>query len=361
MELQDNKTLTETLDELQEAKALNAAQSQQISELIQRFSDLEKMHAETLEKLEELSKEGTLSKAIQASVHETETVSAQAKKSVNDFITRLVKASQQKSKLALKLSMKSLRVDHFLSVLSTHLKNFSEKLGQLEQKIQGLGLEGSHPKVEVEKTAQVEKEVEISETKEKVVARPRIRVGERRPEFGVPQRKEGKKAQKIESDVNPDVSKVAVKAKAEKEKKEEQEKSTALVLPEDFRSILEEGAIFIDHISQRADEQGQSIYTYRVNQKVEITGVRIEKHEGETEIAPLLKADFINRLMDGRLSVDQYFSEEEQNQMVSAYAKQSSQPNAFEKRLDQVEKEKQEKQASKTVSYEHEASKTKVR
>lgn len=359
MELQDNKTLTETLDELQEAKALNAAQSQQISELIQRFSDLEKMHAETLEKLEELSKEGTLSKAIQASVYETETVSAQAKKSVNDFITRLVKASQQKSKLALKLSMKSLRVDHFLSVLSTHLKNFSEKLGQLEQKIQGLGLEVNHPKVE--KMEQVEKEVEISEIKEKVEVRPRIRVGERRPEFVVPQRKEGKRAQKIESDVNPDVSKVAVKAKAEKEKKEEQEKPTALVLPEDFRSILEEGAISIDHISQRADEQGQPIYTYRVNQKAEITGVRIEKHEGETEIAPLLKADFINRLMDGRLSVDQYFSGEEQNQMVSAYAKQSSQPNAFEKRLDQVEKEKQEKQASKTVSYEHEASKTKVR
>ena len=141
MEKQVNPNLNQALDDLQQSKALNSQQAQQISELINRYSDLEKMHNETLQKLEQLSKGGTLSKDVKTTVKETASVSKQSQQRVTDFVNRLIKTSKLKSQTALRISMKTIRVDSLLKSLSTGLKHFAEKLGQLEQKIQALGVE----------------------------------------------------------------------------------------------------------------------------------------------------------------------------------------------------------------------------
>ncbi|WP_235586461.1 hypothetical protein [Lactococcus lactis] len=46
--------------------------------------------------------------------------------------------------------MKTMRVDSLLTSLSTVLKHFAKKLGQLEQKIQALGVEQQQSKIETE-------------------------------------------------------------------------------------------------------------------------------------------------------------------------------------------------------------------
>ena len=213
MEKQVNPNLNQALDDLQQSKALNSKQAQQIFELINRYSDLEKMHNETLQKLEQLSKGGPLSKEVKATVKETASVSKQSQQRVTDFVNRLIKTSKLKSQTALKISMKAMRVDSLLTSLSTGLKHFAEKLGQLEQKIQGLGVEQQPPKLEAESKIDkspdiaphtqvrmedrrsnfnpiIEKKTNIEKTPEpEVVARPRVRVGERHPEVQTPKPK----------------------------------------------------------------------------------------------------------------------------------------------------------------------------
>lgn len=141
MEKLENPNLNQALDNLQQSKALNSQQAQQISELLNRYSDLEKMHNEALQKLEQLSKGGPLSKEVKTTIKETASVSKQSQQRVTDFVNRLIKTSKLKSQTALRISMKTMRVDSLLTSLSTGLKHFAEKLGQLEQKIQALGVE----------------------------------------------------------------------------------------------------------------------------------------------------------------------------------------------------------------------------
>lgn len=135
MEKLENPNLNQALDDLQQSKALNSQQAQQISELLNRYSDLEKMHNEALQKSEQLSKE------VKTTEKETASVSKQSQQRVTDFVNRLIKTSKLKSQTALRISMKTIRVDSLLKSLSTGLKHFAEKLGQLEQKIQALGVE----------------------------------------------------------------------------------------------------------------------------------------------------------------------------------------------------------------------------
>lgn len=135
MEKLENPNLNQALDDLQQSKALNSQQAQQISELLNRYSDLEKMHNEALQKSEQLSKE------VKTTEKETASVSKQSQQRVTDFVNRLIKTSKLKSQTALRISMKTIRVDSLLKSLSTGLKYFAEKLGQLEQKIQALGVE----------------------------------------------------------------------------------------------------------------------------------------------------------------------------------------------------------------------------
>lgn len=60
MEKLENPNLNQALDNLQQSKALNSQQAQQISELLNRYSDLEKMHNEALQKLEQLDRKSVV-------------------------------------------------------------------------------------------------------------------------------------------------------------------------------------------------------------------------------------------------------------------------------------------------------------
>ncbi|MCT0449113.1 hypothetical protein [Lactococcus lactis] len=344
MEKQENPNLNQTLDDLQQSKALNSQQAQQISELLNRYSDLEKMHNEALQKLEQLSKGGPLSKEVKTTVKETASVSKQSQQRVTDFVNRLIKTSKLKSQTALRISMKTMRVDSLLTSLSTGLKRFAEKLGQLEQKIQALGVE-QQPKIEIEQKNYIEKTPEPE-----VVARPRVRVGERRPDF----QSDKSKSKKVEPSKQEEPTKKNKTAAPEVELSKESPKPSASVLPEDFRPILERSPLSIDAAHESQDELGNPTYGYRANQKVDVPGVPLESIKGlsSIKISDLLKKDLVDRLMDGRLSVDQVFTEAQQTQMVAAYSNQKKQPNAFEKRVSKAEVEKKAQKATISQSQE---------
>lgn len=344
MEKQENPNLNQSLDDLQQSKALNSQQAQQISELLNRYSDLEKMHNEALQKLEQLSKGGPLSKEVKTTVKETASVSKQSQQRVTDFVNRLIKTSKLKSQTALRISMKTMRVDSLLTSLSTGLKRFAEKLGQLEQKIQALGVE-QQPKIEIEQKNYIEKTPEPE-----VVARPRVRVGERRPDF----QSDKSKSKKVEPSKQEEPTKKNKTAAPEVELSKESPKPSASVLPEDFRPILERSPLSIDAAHESQDELGNPTYGYRANQKVDVPGVPLESIKGlsSIKISDLLKKDLVDRLMDGRLSVDQVFTEAQQTQMVAAYSNQKKQPNAFEKRVSKAEVEKKTQKATISQSQE---------
>lgn len=344
MEKQENPNLNQALDDLQQSKALNSQQAQQISELLNRYSDLEKMHNEALQKLEQLSKGGPLSKEVKTTVKETASVSKQSQQRVTDFVNRLIKTSKLKSQTALRISMKTIRVDSLLTSLSTGLKHFSEKLGQLEQKIQALGVE-QQPKIEIEQKTYIKKT-----TEPEVVAPPRVRVGERRPEVQPPK----SKSKKVEPSKQEEPTKKNKTAAPEVELTKESPKPSAFVLPEDFRPILERSPLSIDAAHESQDELGNPTYGYRANQKVDVPGVPLESIKGlsSIKISDLLKKDLVDRLMDGRLSVDQVFTEAQQTQMVAAYSNQKKQPNAFEKRVSKAEVEKKAQKATISQSQE---------
>lgn len=374
MEKQVNPNLNQALDDLQQSKALNSKQAQQIFELINRYSDLEKMHSETLQKLEQLSKGGPLSKEVKATVKETASVSKQSQQRVTNFVNRLIKTSKLKSQTALKISMKAMRVDSLLTSLSTGLKHFAEKLGQLEQKIQGLGVEQQPPKLEAESKIDkspdiaphtqvrmgerrsnfnpiIEKKTNIEKTPEpEVVARPRVRVGERHPEVQTPK----PKTTKSEPSKQDEVANAEKAVTQDVELTKESPKPTVSVLPEDFRPILENMSLSIDAAHESQDELGNTTYGYRANQKVDVPGIPLESIKGlsSIKISDLLHKDLVNRLMDGRLSVDQVFTEAQQAQMVAAYSHQKKQPNAFEKRVSKAAVEKKEQKATVSQSQE---------
>ncbi|MGL4696839.1 hypothetical protein [Enterococcus larvae] len=345
MEKQENPNLNQALDDLQQSKALNSQQAQQISELLNRYSNLEKMHNEALQKLEELSKGGPLSKEVKTTVKETASVSKQSQQRMTDFVNRLIKTSKLKSQTALRISMKTMRVDSLLTSLSTGLKHFAKKLGQLEQKIQALGVEQQQSKIETEQKTYIEKP-----TEPEVVARPRVRVGERRPEVQPPK----SKSKKVEPSKQEEPTKKNKTAAPEVELTKESPKPSASVLPEDFRPILERSPLSIDAAHESQDELGNPTYGYRANQKVDVPGVPLESIKGlsSIKINDLLKKDLVDRLMDGRLSVDQVFTEAQQTQMVAAYSNQKKQPNAFEKRVSKAAVEKKEQKATVSQSQE---------
>lgn len=345
MENQENPNLNQALDDLQQSKALNSQQAQQISELLNRYSDLEKMHNEALQKLEQLSKGGPLSKEVKTTVKETASVSKQSQQRVTDFVNRLIKTSKLKSQTALRISMKTMRVDSLLTSLSTGLKHFAEKLGQLEQKIQALGVEQQQPKIETEQKNNIEKTPEPEG-----VARPRVRVGERRPDF----QSDKSKSKKVEPSKQEEPTKKNETAAPEVDLTKESPKPSASVLPEDFRPILERSPLSIDAAHESQDELGNPTYGYRANQKVDVPGIPLESIKGlsSIKISDLLKKDLVDRLMDGRLSVDQVFTEAQQTQMVAAYSNQKKQPNAFEKRVSKAEVEKNAQKATISQSQE---------
>lgn len=378
MEQNNNENLDQALDDLQQSKALNSQQAQQISDLINRYSDLEKMHNETLKILDQLSNGEPLPKAIKTTAEETASISKITKQNVTDFVNRLIKTSKLKSQTALRISMKTMRVDSLLSSLSSGLKGFAEKLGQLEQKIQGLGIEQQPPKLEVEskiedkpetaKRSQVrmgernpnfnpiiEKKTNIEPTPEPEAAlRPRVRVGERVPVNETSKENIAKNVSKIEPSKQEESAKELNPSPSEVEKSKENKKVSVDGLPEDFRPILEVMPIPIDAAHETQDELGNPTYGYRANYKIDVPGIPLELINGldSQSITNLLKADLIERIMDKRLPVDEVFNEAQKNQMVSAYSKSTLSPNAFEKRVAKAEVNKKEQKAAMSQSQE---------
>ena len=378
MEQNNNENLDQALDDLQQSKALNSQQAQQISELINRYSDLEKMHNETLKILDQLSNGEPLPKAVKTTAEETASISKITKQNVTDFVNRLIKTSKLKSQTALRISMKTMRVDSLLSSLSSGLKGFAEKLGQLEQKIQGLGIEQQPPKLEVEpkiedkpetaKRSQVrmgernpnfnpiiEKKTNIELTPEPEAAlRPRVRVGERVPVNETSKENITKKVSKIEPSKQEESEKELNPSTSEVETSKENKKVSVDGLPEDFRPILEGMPIPIDAAHETQDELGNPTYGYRANYKIDVPGIPLDLINGldSQSITNLLKADLIERIMDKRLPVDEVFNEAQKNQMVSAYSKSTLSPNAFEKRVAKAEVNKKEQKAAMSQSQE---------
>lgn len=376
MEQNNNENLDQALDDLQQSKALNSQQAQQISDLINRYSALEKMHNETLKILDQLSNGGPHPKAVKITAEETASISKITKQNVTDFVNRLIKTSKLKSQTALRISMKTMRVDSLLSSLSSGLKGFAEKLGQLEQKIQGLGIEQQPPKLKVEskiedkpETAKrpqvrmgerssnfnpiIEKKTNTEPTLEpETASRPRVRVGENIPVNETSQENITKNVSKIEPSKQEEIAKELKTSTSKVETINENQRTSVAGLPEDFRPILEEMFIPIDAAHEKQDKQGNPTYGYRANYKVDVPGIPLELINGldSQSITNLLKADLIDRIMDKRLSVDEVFNEQQKSQMVSAYSKSTS--NAFEKRVAKAEVNKKEQKAAMSQSQE---------
>lgn len=175
-------------------------------------------------------------------------------------------------------------------------------------------------------------------------------MGERRPDF----QSDKSKSKKVEPSKQEEPTKKNKTAAPEVELTKESPKPSASVLPEDFRPILERSPLSIDAAHESQDELGNPTYGYRANQKVDVPGVPLESIKGlsNIKISDLLKKDLVDRLMDGRLSVDQVFTEAQQTQMVVAYSHQKKQPNAFENRVSKAEIEKKAQKATISQSQE---------
>jgi len=340
---QSDQTLEQALEELQQFKALSEIQSQQIAELIGRYTNLEEKHQATMERLETLSKTSPLTEEVKAAAGATGQLQQQIKTSLADLTDRLIKTSKLKSQVAIKVSLKTLRIDRLLASLSSGLNRLGEKLGQLEQGLQRLGVEKERPI----------KTPEVSETTPKpepvVVPHSRVRVGERRPEF-VETKSRVSPTQTIPTDklkTPEDVQPLVKEESKQTEQIAETPPSVSKALPEDFRSILENMWIPIDAAHKSVDELGNPVYSYRANQKVEVPGVPLEAIQGldSSAVSNLMDKDLVDRLMDGRLSVDKVFTEEQKTQMVANYSKKMRQPNAFEQRASKAALDKKEQKA----------------
>ncbi|MQW23442.1 MULTISPECIES: hypothetical protein [unclassified Lactococcus] len=321
----ENEQLEQALLNLNQAKALNEKQAQQIAELVNRYQKLEQKHEKILQKFEGLQ-HGQISPSeeLKSSLKENHQEQIKLKETLSRFVKRLIETSKIKSKYALKLSLTTLHIDSFITNMASQLSRFSEKLTGLEINIQGLSIE--RPPLENQEAASPLENATI-----------KIGAYDQSPQHLSPS---ALRDEAFNNEVKTKENKKEGVSKTElpQEKKNE---SSLKGLPEDFRPILENTFIQIDSARMTTSAEGIKYYSYSINQKYEVVGMLWKDLENLSSIqqSDRMHVDAVNRLMSGEISVDDVFLEAEKNKMIHQYRDQKKVPNAFEKRMIKAEQE----------------------
>ncbi|PFG89202.1 hypothetical protein BW154_06930 [Lactococcus lactis] len=334
---------------------------QQLRELQNKYSSLELKFQVVLDELKDLKQSNNIpDKVIEASEDVTRS-KIDVKDSFDKVVQQVKNAIKQKTKAAIKVSLQAIKFDVLLSNLSRGLKKLEAGVSNLEKTIESLNVAETISKNDnAEKNPKGVDEKVVKDSVEDT-PKPRVKIGERRAEAEEKPKKSNtviKNEPVIEepiSEPTPDENffesslfqqmpedAVTEEAQVNNEPEQQTEVQDSATLPEDFRAVLESTSIPIDAAHKSSDENGNPTYTYRANHKVDVPGVPLEAIEGLSSIAVanLLQKDVIDRMMDGRLSVDSVFSEEQKSALISNYVKSKKQPNAFESRLNKANKQK---------------------
>lgn len=334
---------------------------QQLQELQNKYSNLEMKLQTVLDELKDLKQNNNIpDKVVEASEDVTRS-KIDVKESLDKIVQQVKIAVKQKSKAAIKVSLQAIKFDVLLTNLSRGLKKFEAGVSNLEKTIESLNVTET-----ISKNDNAEKSPKAVE--EKVVKAPvedlvksRVKIGERRAEVEEKPKKSNTVIKNepvieeptleptadenfFESSLFQQIPEDAVteEAQVKNEPEQQTEVQDSATPPDDFRAVLESTSISIDAAHNSSDENGNPTYAYRANHKVDVPGVPLEAIEGLSSIAVanLLQKDVIDRMMDGRLSVDSVFSEEQKSTLISNYVKSKKQPNAFESRLNKANKQK---------------------
>ncbi len=334
---------------------------QQLQELQNKYSNLELKLQTVLDELKDLKQNNNIpDKVVEASEDVTRS-KIDVKESLDKIVQQVKIAVKQKSKAAIKVSLQAIKFDVLLTNLSRGLKKFEVGVSNLEKIIESLNVAETISKNDnAEKNPKVIDEKVVKDSVEDT-PKPRVKIGERRAEAEEKPKKSNtviKNETVIEEPIpEPTADEnffesslfqqmpedaVTEEVQVNNEPEQQTEVQDSATLPDDFRAVLESTSIPIDAAHKSSDENGNPTYAYRANHKVDVPGVPLEAIEGLSSIAVanLLQKDVIDRMMDGRLSVDSVFSEEQKSALISNYVKSKKQPNAFESRLNKANKQK---------------------
>lgn len=334
---------------------------QQLRELQNKYSSLELKFQTVLDELKDLKQSNNIPDKIVEASEDITRSKIDVKESLDKIVLQVKNAIKQKSKAAIKVSLQAIKFDVLLTNLSKGLKKLEAGVSNLENTIESLNVAETISKnVNSEKNP---KGIDDKVFKDSIedTPKPRVKIGERRAEVEEKPKKSNtviKNEPVIEEPIpepTPDENffesslfqqmpedAVTEEAQVNNEPEQQTEVQDSATLPDDFRAVLESTSISIDAVHNSSDENGNPTYAYRANHKVDVPGVPLEAIEGLSSIAVanLLQKDVIDRMMDGRLSVDSVFSEEQKSTLISNYVKSKRQPNAFESRLNKANKQK---------------------
>lgn len=334
---------------------------QQLQELQNKYSNLELKFQMVLDELKDLKQNNNIpDKVIEASEDVTRS-KIDVKESLEKIVQQIKNAIKQKSKAAIKVSLQGIKFDVLLTNLSKGLKKLEAGVSNLENTIESLNVAETISKNDNSEKNPKGIDEKVFKDSIEDTPKPRVKIGERRAEVEEKPKKSNtviKNEPVIEESIpepTPDENffesslfqqmpedAVTEEAQVNNEPEQQTEVQDSATLPDDFREILESTYIPIDAAHKSSDENGNPTYAYRANNNVDIPGVHLEAIEGLSSIAvaELLQNDVIDRMMDGRLSVDSVFSEEQKSALISNYVKSKKQPNAFESRLNKANKQK---------------------
>ncbi|WP_367293767.1 hypothetical protein [Lactococcus lactis] len=334
---------------------------QQLQELQNKYSNLELKFQTVLDELKDLKQNNNIpDKVVEASEDVTRS-KIDVKDSFDKVVQQVKNAIKQKTKAAIKVSLQAIKFDVLLTNLSRGLKKFEAGVSNLEKTIESLNVAETISKNDnAEKNPKGVDEKVVKDSVEDT-PKPCVKIGERRAEAEEKPKKSNAviKNEKVIEEPIPEPTAdenffesslfqqmpedaLTEEAQVNNEPEPQAEVQDSATLPDDFRAVLESTFIPIDAAHNSSDENGNPTYAYRANHKVDVPGVPLEAIEGLSSIAvaELLQKDVIDRMMDGRLSVDSVFSEEQKSALISNYVKSKKQPNAFESRLNKANKQK---------------------
>ncbi|WP_342630355.1 hypothetical protein [Lactococcus lactis] len=334
---------------------------QQLQELQNKYSNLELKFQTVLDELKDLKQNNNIpDKVVEASEDVTRS-KIDVKDSFDKVVQQVKNAIKQKTKAAIKVSLQAIKFDVLLTNLYRGIKKFEAGVSNLEKTIESLNVAETISKNDnAEKNPKGVDEKVVKDSVEDT-PKPRVKIGERRAEAEEKPKKSNAviKNEKVIEEPIPEPTAdenffesslfqqmpedaLTEEAQVNNEPEHQAEVQDSATLPDDFRAVLESTFIPIDAAHNSSDENGNPTYAYRANHKVDVPGVPLEAIEGLSSIAvaELLQKDVIDRMMDGRLSVDSVFLEEQKSALISNYVKSKKQPNAFESRLNKANKQK---------------------
>lgn len=330
----ENEQLNQAISDLNKANVLNEKQAQQIAELVNQFQKLERKHEEVLQKFElAQDNQPQIPTELKTDLQENRKEALSLKAKISQFVQGIIETAKMKSMSALKLSLTTLHIDSFLSQTAKQLSHFSEKLMHLEGNIKELSVE--QPALEKEKSVP---EVEVDKAQQE---KPSIKIGAYQTTAQPSSLEEDEQAKATFNNASIETDKGVLEPLSQEV---ETKKVTPVLkaLPEDFRPVLENTQVSISNEHPITDAQGRACYSYSVNETTTIQSLALEEVKGlnSSQISERLHKDFVERVMAGKLVIDDIFTEDAKNKMVSQYRNQRKVPNAFEKRMMKAEENK---------------------